>query len=454
MSIRVLAGESFDYVVTLPDNHLPGTHWLHPHRHGAVASQVGGGAAAAVIVKDTPLLLNNELPSYLADAREEILILQQFADREVLEIHERAIDLGLIEYSPSPFVTDELVLVNGQHQPFVKAVNVNEWIRFRVINSNVEREGLGIHIELADDNRCEMLLVAKDGIYVPRVPRVLVEGARIVPGGRADLLVRCGEGGGVGTSDQFPLLISEGTPVLLMEQLVASTTNDEDIVPESWAPNFPAYLQDLQDTPAPEACSCTTILDDGAVNGREFQHDFILHTSPLGSVVERDIEAEDHPYHQHIYPFQLVELENANRGPEGYIQTGDWHDTFEGNALIRYQPQTFQDKIVLHCHRLEHEDEGMMSLEQIVEPEDQGGMCTCGAAPENSWPVWSIVLTAVLGVAAVLGVSWYVVRRRRHNEGESRREAQSKEEGIQPGVDAESQQKTNEVPLAVEAQNA
>ena len=51
-------------------DHMPGTHWLHPHRHGSTALQVGGGAASALIVEDPP----GTLPSEVEGAPEVILM--------------------------------------------------------------------------------------------------------------------------------------------------------------------------------------------------------------------------------------------------------------------------------------------------------------------------------------------------------------------------------------------
>ena len=45
-------GQSFQYSVNIPADAMPGTHWIHPHHHGSVALQVGGGAYMAFIVKD------------------------------------------------------------------------------------------------------------------------------------------------------------------------------------------------------------------------------------------------------------------------------------------------------------------------------------------------------------------------------------------------------------------
>jgi FtsP/CotA-like multicopper oxidase with cupredoxin domain len=41
----------FPYYYAVPDDHPVGTFWYHPHKHGAVASQVGPGMAGALIVR-------------------------------------------------------------------------------------------------------------------------------------------------------------------------------------------------------------------------------------------------------------------------------------------------------------------------------------------------------------------------------------------------------------------
>ena len=39
----------YDYKTTFPEEHLPGTHWIHPHYHGSTTLQVAGGASATLI---------------------------------------------------------------------------------------------------------------------------------------------------------------------------------------------------------------------------------------------------------------------------------------------------------------------------------------------------------------------------------------------------------------------
>jgi len=236
-----------------------------------------------------------------------------------------------------------------------------EWIRLRVVWSGWLQRKLDLEIP-----GCEMELLAKDGIYISDYPRQ-ISTARIVPGGRADIMVRCMEESTTYTvhgagQDNIANIKTFAGPI-------ASTTSLE---PWASAPPYPAYLTDLRSQPASPDCACTTEMDQGRVNGRKFNHHEMFHSSYLGAVVERLVVGYDHPYHQHVYPFQMISGFGSNGD---YDIPGDWHDTVQGSGVIRYQPTVFSGKVMLHCHRLTHEDTGMMAIEQISA--DTTGTCTC-----------------------------------------------------------------------------
>merc|ERR1740138_1908104 len=82
--------------------------------------------------------------------------------------------------------------------------------------------------------------------------------------------------------------------------------------------------------------------------------------------------ANAHPFHMHVNPYQITAMTDASYGG-GYFTTGDWHDTLlvadGGGGLsttVRTQTDTFTGKVVIHCHILEHEDEGMMGYISIT----------------------------------------------------------------------------------------
>ena len=54
-------GPPHQYIYNIPDDHMGGTHWYHPHWHGAVTMHVNFGAAGMLIVEDAV----NQLPDAL-----------------------------------------------------------------------------------------------------------------------------------------------------------------------------------------------------------------------------------------------------------------------------------------------------------------------------------------------------------------------------------------------------
>jgi hypothetical protein len=142
---------------------------------------------------------------------------------------------------------------------------------------------------------------------------------------------------------------------------------------ESWTPAYPGYLTDLRGASVDDGCRCETELQGREVNRIPFPSDGrYLHVSYLGAVVERALDSTQHPYHQHVYPFQLI----GNGFSSTYNAVGDWQDVVKGRGAIRFSPTEFTGKLMLHCHRLVHEDRGMMAMEFV----GASGSCSCTTA--------------------------------------------------------------------------
>ena len=149
----VKPAESYTYTISLPTNHMPGTHWMHPHRHGSTSLQVGGGAVSAVIVEDPP----GTLPSQVENAKEVLIVAQQM-DFEELRRTSLISQDNLISVSGD--VENRIVLVNGEFVPTISIVP-GEWNRFRIIWAAWLVQALDFTVD-----GCEMQLLAKDGIYI------------------------------------------------------------------------------------------------------------------------------------------------------------------------------------------------------------------------------------------------------------------------------------------------
>jgi FtsP/CotA-like multicopper oxidase with cupredoxin domain len=43
-------GQSYDIEIAIPSDHIPGTNWYHPHKHGSADVQIASGAVGALII--------------------------------------------------------------------------------------------------------------------------------------------------------------------------------------------------------------------------------------------------------------------------------------------------------------------------------------------------------------------------------------------------------------------
>lgn len=108
----------------------------------------------------------------------------------------------------------------------------------------------------------------------------------------------------------------------------------------------------------------------------------------LGNVEEWKLTslAGSHPFHIHVNPFQVsrildpqgVDVSVPGSGDSEYAGTkGIWKDTLfvkGGYTLyVRTRYQRYIGEYVLHCHILDHEDQGMMQNVRVLLPDGQGG---------------------------------------------------------------------------------
>ena len=94
----------------------------------------------------------------------------------------------------------------------------------------------------------------------------------------------------------------------------------------------------------------------------------------MGSIADFEVYAlgyqymVSHIFHIHVNPFQIVDEPTDTFG--GYFQKGDWHDTLKGPTTwgreapvrLRSQIDRFTGHVIMHCHYLWHQDQGMMIM--------------------------------------------------------------------------------------------
>jgi len=397
VTYKVEPKDQYQYTTVFPANHMGGTHWIHPHVHGSSTLQVGGGAACALIVNDP----TGFLPTDVAGATGVVLMVQEMNPEQL----QYAIDESRDEKTKINIGTfaekSKWFVVNGQYQPTYN-MNTNQWYRFRFLHSGY----LGLPLDLMIPSvSCEMQLLAKDGIYIRDFPRTITE-APIPAGGRADIMVRCTVTG--------TFLLTQNAKKDTAQTLMSLVVTEggiaaADLAP--WIPVYPAYLQDLRFKTVTDGCSCATgfskkdtasyDFDDTityktfSINDQFFNVSNYLHTVPFGSIAERTLTQIDrHPYHHHVYPFQITTTDVATSVAEqAYFKAGDFHDVIQlydvfdrfekiddiayvssGSLTIRFKADVHLGKMMLHCHILTHEDYGTMSQELIA---PASASCSC-----------------------------------------------------------------------------
>jgi len=381
-TLEIGPGEEYNYVVHFPDEHAPGTHWIHTHYHGSTTLHLAGGAALCMIVKDPP----GFLPAEVEEAEDVVMVLQYWHFEQLRTSAANAGDNKLVEQIEG--FTGNHITINGHIEPTMN-VKRGVWQRWRILHAGWYELDAGIYLKsLENEAECEFYLLAKDGIYVSDYPRS-VRSLPIPPGGRADIMIRCNAVGNsavnaIGRTIIHVHVIEDDSNIVSVEagQMMDSP---EPLTP--WSPSKPLYLQDLRETEPTKDCTCGTYFEgygtESNINNMKYDKgNHFLHTSFLGAVVERNIAGvHEHAYHQHVHPYQLI----GGFSESDYFKIGDWHDTWQDKKqgeefgyVIRYRLTNLPGKIMVHCHNSQHADEGMLAKEYVFNlTSAENGACEC-----------------------------------------------------------------------------
>ncbi|MGA2257748.1 MAG: redoxin domain-containing protein [Thermoguttaceae bacterium] len=385
--VEIPSGGCFPYEVYLPKNHVGGTFWYHAHKHGSVAYQLSGGMAGALIVRGAL----DELLTRKSSAIQRLFVLQQYqleqekdgTLRACPEVIYPSLSVGTANPGTVP-----LYLVNGQIQPHfaVKPGAVEHW---RFIHAGItETISPQVVKFAAADTAFEHPLpvtlkeVAIDGIPRPRITDYDKKPYAMYPGYRWDVVFVAPD-----TPGQDYYLINAPTSA---RQSLRGVEQPAKYLAKITVEQAPAEHHDLPTDAELAACiprDFRPIGDDEignrkcAVNfkglppafpfgmdGQPFDPLRIDRVARLDTADEWTLSiSRAHVFHVHVNPFEQI-VKNA----QGEIEDRIWRDTLAGpdapplTRTIRIRYQDFTGDTVLHCHRLEHEDEGMMEHLRIL----------------------------------------------------------------------------------------
>ncbi len=361
-----------------------GTYWYHPHHHPQVQHSVYGGAYGMLIIDESDFVIDNQnyYPNHLANFLTKNEILLQFSSM-------------YNEKSPNTARTNK---VNGQEN-LELFLSPDSYYYFRI--SSVIYDGVINYVEFDPPGACDVRIVAYDGVYRSEIPgHTLINKHMMTVGSRVDLAVACHKYSHIhfhqGNITDLSKLVtihletaeSRESPVSPSARNDSTSISVRPTLPSSpywdietetiWRPRRPYYMPDLSAPTNVVDDYWSVSMDDHFANGthghllnqRKWDAHQSIKTFSLGQLVEYPIfNTQEHPYHSHINRMQIVEP----GGCGGRFEEGEYFDTIfqaeknPGGCRIRTKFFDFAGRVVIHCHRFEHEDHGMMAVSMICQ---------------------------------------------------------------------------------------
>lgn len=399
--VEIEPGCEFQNRYDMPADHAPGTFWYHGHVHGSTAIQVSSGMAGAIIIEGG---LDN-VPEIEA-MEEKIFVLQQMPylyDSTAGRYH---IPWNSTTFGPNAWSNNYeaqgwRTTINGQSIPVINMAP-EEVQRWRFVHAGV-RETVnlelfdqdGVTSELSPQN---LFTIAEDGIaygYMNEVQNMTLQ-----PGYRVDMLIKAPNKVSdtlylmdTGTEVLGSLEDSPGTEDPKLLAMIVLTDKTEPVAKEmpssaSLAPLAP-YSSLVDVTPTVEQENMQFNIDvtvtpvQFQIDGQAFDPTNVRQLS-LNKVQDWKLSSglANHPFHIHVNHFQLIDkstcLERDSvtnacvKWSEPVVFDNPiWKDTyfvdFDEKTTIRTIYKDFTGKFVIHCHILDHEDQGMMQSVEILE---------------------------------------------------------------------------------------
>lgn len=388
------------YNFELPEDHPSGTFWYHAHKHGSTAQQVGNGLVGPLIVRDKP----GVMPSYIENAPEDILIVQmRDIEKDEAAPRESGGKAHLVLVDPSG-------LGGGTKNPEI-IMRPGEVRRWRIINA-APRADTFVSLNLAgvdDGEALDVYQIAFDGITYDK--RIKIDTANagapwenpaaLAPGNRTDFMVRVPKDAAQGEMELVALQLPDLMKSAMMgDELVASASQPSDAMElKIRIEGQPIDAEWSDDPTLPGGGPLTEPIDPATVvRDREIEFFLEFMTSPTRFMINReefDGEVKQtmklgtaerwhvtnrntftHPFHIHVNPFFVTHINGVELTEDDPLRR--WQDTMAipiaaehdvnppGSFTMLSRFVRFTGKFVIHCHILEHEDEGMMQAIEVV----------------------------------------------------------------------------------------
>jgi FtsP/CotA-like multicopper oxidase with cupredoxin domain len=345
----VPAGTTADYELDFPPDHAPGTYWYHSHAHHLSEEQVFGGMSGLIVVDGEKDLL----PEGLRDIKEIPFALKDFQvgpDGQI--VHDNIDSNAPTTRTVNGAVNPSLSIAPGETQLW-RLANIGADIWY-----DVSLEGHPFYVIAEDANPVWQVWSAND-LVLP-------------PGKRFDVLV---QGGSPGSYIFRTLDFDQGGDHYPDTTLATLTVGGTPVTPAAmptslYQQNDPVH-GDLSSGKVDNKRTLVFSEDDQnnvfMIDGKQYDPNRVDQTVKLGTMEEwtiRNDTEELHPFHIHINDFQVMSINGAP------YQAHSLQDTIplpiHGEVVIRIPFRDYTGKFVYHCHILNHEDNGMMGIVEVV----------------------------------------------------------------------------------------
>jgi FtsP/CotA-like multicopper oxidase with cupredoxin domain len=368
LDMVAMPGETLDYTLAIPRDHLPGLDWYHTHPHGESHRQVLDGMSGALVIEG--------IEAYAPEVRtlrERVLLIRELdleSNPHAAALRAR-VDVERTACGESHDAVDRLFTVNGVLRPEIK-MRPGERQFWRIVNAGADRY---VDIE-APNQRFE--IVAYDGLPVAyhdpgrspsQVHHVLlppagrVEAIVTAPdrGGRSALRTRCVDTGPDGDPNPGMLLADITSP-----DTAPAGPPEPAKVATAKPPAF--RLVDLERMKREPPRFTAVFSEDHKgfyINGQKYSADAQpMVRAKIGGYEHWRIvnnSRELHPMHIHQVHF-LPFLENDRP-----LSDPRWFDTVNVpvggsvDVIMDFTDPIIRGMSLFHCHLLNHEDKGMMA---------------------------------------------------------------------------------------------
>jgi FtsP/CotA-like multicopper oxidase with cupredoxin domain len=360
---RYVVQSQESYVYEFVVNNRAGTYWYHPHPHQQTGGQVYFGLAGFLIIHD-------EEEAQFALPQGEFDVPMVIQDR-TLDAENQFQYLNNMHQVMAGYFGNTL-LVNGRMN-YIHEVTTRAY-RIRLLNGSNART-----YKLAWDDGAPMTVIGTDGGLLERpVQRNFV---MLGSAERLDLWVDFSQSAVASERKLIALPFTGGNevPVDIMQFNITHTTNENDILPQQFAPLAFNKAEDARNFNNPRTFNFYVNHMTPTVDGMSFDmNDATDHETVRLNDLEvweltNDVNGTagfPHPIHVHGLQFQVIERTGTPVDIiDGYVDEG-WKDTIllmpNERAKILLKFEDYSGLFLYHCHNLEHEDGGMMRNYRIV----------------------------------------------------------------------------------------